>query len=70
MVTRSQRGIFKPKRPYVGMVVNEEVEPETTEQALQDSQWKKAMEDEFTALTKNCTWTLVPYIGQKNVIDC
>ena len=30
--------------------------PKTTEEALQDSKWKKAMEEEISALNKNETW--------------
>jgi hypothetical protein len=35
-------------------------EPENVESALQDKDWKKAMDDEFLALQRNRTWHLVP----------
>nr|KYP50444.1 Retrovirus-related Pol polyprotein from transposon TNT 1-94 [Cajanus cajan] len=72
MTTRSKMGIIKPKKPYVGAVEKtlEEQEPETTYEALENPEWKKAMIAEFKALMMNKTWTLVPYQGQKNIIDC
>jgi hypothetical protein len=39
------------------------------ESALQDKDWKKAMDDEFLALQRNRTWHLVPQKG-RNIIDC
>lgn len=52
MQTRSKRGITKPKRLCI---------PCSVKQALQDPIWKKAMQEEFSALQKNNTWSLVPY---------
>lgn len=28
------------------------------------------MQEEFSALVKNKTWQLVPYLGKENVVDC
>ena len=38
------------------------LEPNTIHEALLDSQWVKAIEEEFTALQKNNTWELVPFM--------
>nr|KYP43070.1 hypothetical protein KK1_035513 [Cajanus cajan] len=72
MTTRSKMGTIKPKKPYVGAVEKmlEEQEPETTHEALENPEWRKAMIAEFKALMMNKTCTLVPYQGQKNIIDC
>ncbi|KAJ0545685.1 putative RNA-directed DNA polymerase [Helianthus annuus] len=35
-------------------------EPTTHIQAMKDSEWRKAMDNEFNALLKNATWELVP----------
>lgn len=38
--------------------------------ALTDPAWRTAMEDEFCALTKNNTWSLVPKPSGINVVGC
>jgi histone deacetylase 1/2 len=45
-------------------------EPENVDEALQDEDWKKAMNEEYMALMKNKTWHLVPQQEGKNIIDC
>jgi hypothetical protein len=45
-------------------------EPYNTQEALSHPQWKASMSDEFSALMKNNTWTLVPPQSGRNVIDC
>ena len=45
-------------------------EPENLCEALTDSNWKHAMQDEYDALLENKTWHLVPPSPHKNVIDC
>jgi hypothetical protein len=45
-------------------------EPESLENALQDSKWKKAIEEEYIALMKNKTWHLVPQQQGKNLVGC
>lgn len=35
-------------------------EPQNLQEALGDSNWKQAVDDEFSALMKNKTWHLVP----------
>jgi hypothetical protein len=38
--------------------------------ALSSPNWKSAMVDEYNALLRNKTWTLVPPTSGRNVIDC
>jgi histone deacetylase 1/2 len=45
-------------------------EPKNLESALDDSNWKGAMDEEFSALMHNKTWHLVPPQHGKNIIDC
>jgi histone deacetylase 1/2 len=45
-------------------------EPCTLIEALGDSNWRKAMEEEYDALMINKTWHLVPPSSKKNLIDC
>jgi hypothetical protein len=45
-------------------------EPRNLPDALADSHWRAAMQDEYDALMLNKTWTLVPPSPNKNVIDC
>ena len=53
MTTRAKNGIFKPKACVVSL------EPRTVQQALANPKWQKAMNEEFQALMKNITRTLV-----------
>ncbi|KAK9071798.1 hypothetical protein SSX86_008227 [Deinandra increscens subsp. villosa] len=43
-------------------------EPTSTKHALQHPLWHKAMRDEFDALTRNHTWSLVPPDSAQNVV--
>ena len=45
-------------------------EPQHLEEALNDRNWKFAMDLEFDALANNKTWHLVPSRKGRNVIDC
>jgi len=45
-------------------------EPNNLEEALQDENWKNAMDAEFLALQRNKTWHLVPPKEGRNIIDC
>jgi histone deacetylase 1/2 len=72
--TRAQDGIRKPK-VYTDGTVRYGMsaissEPCTIAEALGNSNWKKAMDVEYTALMKNKTWHLVPPERGRNVIDC
>lgn len=54
MCTRSKSGIHKPRQPYVGIAKthSEEGELGTVEEAMQNLEWRKAMESEFHALSQ------------------
>jgi len=75
-VTRGQHGISRPKQYTDGTVrwcqlaSTSAEEPTTIRDALQDPQWKMAMDAEHDALLRNKTWRLVPCPKGKNVIDC
>jgi histone deacetylase 1/2 len=45
-------------------------EPASIREALQDSNWRTAMNNEIQALHRNKTWHLVPPPQGKNIIDC
>ncbi|XP_071685498.1 uncharacterized protein [Lolium perenne] len=45
-------------------------EPYTLTEALNDPNWRQAMEEEYNALIDNKTWHLVPLNSKKNLIDC
>jgi histone deacetylase 1/2 len=45
-------------------------EPYTLTEALSDSNWRQAMEEEYNALIQNKTRHLVPPSRNKNLIDC
>jgi hypothetical protein len=71
--TRSQHGIFKPKSYTDGTIKYAALastgEPRTLSEALNDSNWKQAMESEIGALHENKTCHLVSAHGRENVID-
>ncbi|KAK1598830.1 hypothetical protein QYE76_018634 [Lolium multiflorum] len=68
--TRLQQGIRQPKRYTDGTVryglFSSTGEPE----ALDNSNWRQAMDEEYKALMDNKTWHLVPPSRNKNLIDC
>ncbi|KAH9677665.1 retrovirus-related pol polyprotein from transposon RE1 [Citrus sinensis] len=65
MITRSKAGIFKPKI-YTAVLTHKE--PDTVQEALNDSKWLQAMREEYDALIKNNTWTLVPRQADQHVV--
>jgi hypothetical protein len=72
--TRLQDGIRKPKI-YSDETVRYAYtttsgEPYTVKEALSSPSWKAAMIDEYNVLMRNKTWTLVPLVSRRNVIDC
>ncbi|KAK8957728.1 hypothetical protein KSP39_PZI001284 [Platanthera zijinensis] len=80
MVTRSRVGTRRPKALYasrhpislalLSMVSEHPPEPSTYRQAAADPNWVRAMEEEFAALRRNRTWSLVPFTPSMNVIGC
>jgi histone deacetylase 1/2 len=64
MVTRGKTGNLKPKS------FTTTLEPTTIKSALTDAKWLQAMQDEYTALINNNTWSLVPLPPHKKAIGC
>uniref|UniRef100_A0A2N9IIJ0 Reverse transcriptase Ty1/copia-type domain-containing protein n=1 Tax=Fagus sylvatica TaxID=28930 RepID=A0A2N9IIJ0_FAGSY len=70
MQTRSKHGIFKPKPCYTAHLDYAFTEPPNFKIASQLSQWCQAMKDEYDALIKQATWSLVPPPPNHNVVGC
>jgi hypothetical protein len=79
LCTYSQHGISQPKIITDGRIRYDQIwfgnfcttgEPTSVSEALSDSRWKVAMDEEYSALMNNNTWCLVPSPYGKNVIDC
>jgi transposase InsO family protein len=70
MQTRSKHGIFKPKVSYAAQIDYTTTEPTSYTNASKHSQWCTAMDEEFQALQKQGTWSLVPLPATKNVVGC
>jgi hypothetical protein len=71
--TRSHAGITKPKIYSDGTVryaYTASGEPYMVKEALPSPSWKATMIDEYNALMRNKTWTLVPPASGHNVINC
>ncbi|XP_062008229.1 uncharacterized mitochondrial protein AtMg00820-like [Rosa rugosa] len=70
MLTRGKDGIRKPNPKYVlhASISNDLVEPSCYSQAIKQEQWSRAMSDEFIALQRAGTWTLVPPAPWMNVL--
>jgi hypothetical protein len=45
-------------------------ESSTLVEALEDTRWHQAMQDEYDALMDNKTWHLIPPSSTRNLIDC
>jgi hypothetical protein len=70
MQTRSKNGIVKPKLGYAAQTYYSITEPTTYSTASKHPQWYNAMNEEFQALQKQGTWTLVPATSSKNIVGC
>ncbi|BBN69054.1 transposable element gene [Prunus dulcis] len=46
------------------------IEPTSFTQASQSSHWRAAMKDEYDALMRNQTWSLVPATSCMNIVGC
>jgi hypothetical protein len=72
--TRLQSGVSKPKQFTDGTIRYANFcstgEPSNITEALSDSRWKAAMDEEYHALITNQTWHLIPSTHGQNVIDC
>ncbi|CAJ2637896.1 unnamed protein product [Trifolium pratense] len=71
-VTRSQNNIFKPKRLFQATKhpLAENVEPSSIKEAMKHDHWRKAIYEEFDALVRNGTWSLVPPPKDTNIVGC
>jgi hypothetical protein len=70
MTTRSKHGIFKPKVFHTTTNDYNETEPPTYQLASKYPKWCTAMDEEYSALQRQQTWSLVsPPIG-KNIVGC
>lgn len=74
MITRGKRGISKQKCFLSAMISSlsdpAHTEPHTVKRALQVPEWQHAMQEEYDALMKQQTWTLVPLPPEKNLVSC
>uniref|UniRef100_A0A3Q7I3A3 Reverse transcriptase Ty1/copia-type domain-containing protein n=1 Tax=Solanum lycopersicum TaxID=4081 RepID=A0A3Q7I3A3_SOLLC len=75
MTTRSQTKSLKPKTLFVShhpTLVSSVIasEPKTQVQAASSPEWLCAMEADYQAFRRNCTWTLVPCPPNANVVGC
>jgi histone deacetylase 1/2 len=72
--TRLQKFIQQPKQYIDGTIrygmFASTGEPLTLTEALNDPNWRSAMEEEYNALLENKTWHLVFPSRNKNLIDC
>lgn len=77
MVTRSRDVTRRPKVLYSlhaatskGLVSSSSFEPTSFKDACKDSKWISAMKEEYAALLKNGTWSLVPKAPNMNIVGC
>ncbi|XP_026444314.1 uncharacterized protein LOC113344582 [Papaver somniferum] len=75
MITRAKDGIFKstPKNlsaSKYALISDSVLEPTCFSQAQADPKWRKASDDEYSALLKNGTWILVPYDPSMDLVGC
>ncbi|GJW03738.1 ribonuclease H-like domain-containing protein [Tanacetum coccineum] len=68
MVTRFRVGSNKPTQCLNFHVSSVSPLPKTYRDAFHDSNWQNAIWDEYDALIKNSTWTLVPRPPNANVV--
>ncbi|KAL6326660.1 hypothetical protein AAG906_010834 [Vitis piasezkii] len=75
MTTRSKVGTIKPKLlpdhiTYLSTCVSPSDQlPTTVSQVLKNPNWHTTMVEDYQALVRNNTWTLVPFHPSMNVID-
>ena len=68
MVTRSKRGISKPRQPLSLTAQAISSLPTSYLQALEDPHWRDSMHEEYDAQIKKGTWSLVPRPNNVNVV--
>lgn len=67
MITRAKNGIYKPKILLSDLSNSE---PSTIQEALAHNKWNQAIHDEFNALVRNQTWSLVPLPPNRHTVGC
>ncbi|GJY40966.1 ribonuclease H-like domain-containing protein [Tanacetum coccineum] len=70
MVTRFRVGTNRPVERLTLHVSSVSPLPRSYREAFNDVNWHSAMRDEYNALIKNSTWTLVPRPPDVNVVRC
>ncbi|GJT21183.1 ribonuclease H-like domain-containing protein [Tanacetum coccineum] len=70
MVTRFRVGTNRPLERLNLHVSSVSPLPKSYRDAFNDPNWQNAMRDEYTALIKNKTWTLVPRPPDTNIVRC
>nr|CAN68480.1 hypothetical protein VITISV_007280 [Vitis vinifera] len=73
MTTRAKNHITKPIQKlnlHTHLASFPSSEPTSVAQALKDSNWCKAMSEEYDALVRNGTWELVSPTGITNLVGC
>ncbi|KAJ9551935.1 hypothetical protein OSB04_015980 [Centaurea solstitialis] len=68
MTTRSRSGIVKPIQKLNLHTSSISPVPRSHLQAIKDPNWRQAMNDEYSALISNGTWTLVPRPPGVNIV--
>ena len=69
MLTRARHGIFQPNPKYANLhATTISPIPTSVRAALNDPNWRSAMQSEFDALLANSTWTLVPRPPHTNIV--
>lgn len=69
MCTEGTISFLTHRRLLAAARVSDVVEPASLTKALTNPNWKQAMQEEYDALLRNKTWTLVPAHVGRNVID-
>ncbi|KAI0499987.1 hypothetical protein KFK09_018195 [Dendrobium nobile] len=71
MQTRLKSGIAKPKHIVSLLTTNTSTAtPSTYAQAIKQPHWRQSMTEEFNALQKQDTWTLVPAPANTPILGC
>ncbi|GKE07006.1 ribonuclease H-like domain-containing protein [Tanacetum coccineum] len=70
MVTRFRIGTNHPTKRLNLHVSSVSLLPKSYRDAFNDPNWQNPMRDEYTALIKNKTWTLVPRPPDTNIVRC
>ncbi|GJV91397.1 ribonuclease H-like domain-containing protein, partial [Tanacetum coccineum] len=70
MVTRFCVGSNRPPQRLTFHLSSVSPLPKSYHDAFHDSNWQNATRDEYNALIKNNTWTLVPRLPDTNIFHC